>query len=453
MFNIMTITCTICKSRFEYSKGYFNPLTEVCAEWTTEECARFINLNPVFAFQNDFLDRICCNRQNMSNKVEEDDDPESMPNVCYSFLQNSPQLLCIVSALLRLTLVRLIDLHASSSTLVPTIALSLRFGHKRGDREYDPDVENLVVITIVPFAQTVIGYLKRVDQNSRQIQAILTLLGELLVQTIGPTCFTEFEQKYLTPENQILLQKLNHHFLKLQSHRSFDPRNLTAESSTQHFALARWTSPPLLKDLVSLCADINNTERAASSSVGILKLYERVSRAVPEKMYPANSLAYDDPVLSSIHMQLPLALLTADGLLHHFEAIQNAAWRCHPFYSDELQPPPQCASTIALEDRILEDIIKISDPIFSTVPAHHHADANKTENAANLNWLLEESDRGTQRIDIDAASKQFPFLPITDFTHEAQLEGSLTAPDAISSISLPAEPEGDFSGRQESQQQ
>ena len=354
-----------------------------------------------------------------------------------------------MSLLLRLNLARLIHLPASATTLIPTIALSLRMGVNESNRDYDPEMKQLVLITIVPFAKTVINFLTTADPSIPENKTILTLLGELLVQAIGPICSIEIDQNYLTPENQILIQKLRDYFHKFQTRRTFDPKNFTLEPTTKHFGLVRWTSPPLLKDLNSLCSDINTAVNAASSSIGLLKLYERVSRAVPEKMYPADSLAYDDPILSSIHMQLPLALLSADGMLHHFEELQNAAWRCHPFYSDELLPPPQCAAEVRLEEKI-RGIIKTVDPLFSTALDEDNSEGVRSKVLeSRFNWLLEDGSQHSRKTAIDSSpnlvSQSFP-----EFAHEAQSEGSVTAPDAISSISLFPEVEGEDSSRQES---
>ena len=146
---------------------------------------------------------------------------------------------------MRLNLAHLIHLPASAATLIPTIALSLRLDVNESNRDYDPEMKQLVLITIVPFAKTVINFLNTADPRIPEIKTILTLLGELLVQAIGPICSSEIDQNNLTPENQILIQKLRDYFHKFQAHRSFDPKTFTFEPATKHFNLVRWTSPPL----------------------------------------------------------------------------------------------------------------------------------------------------------------------------------------------------------------
>ena len=88
------------------------------------------------------------------------------------------------------------------------------------------------------------------------------------------------------------------------------------------------------------------------------------------------------------------------------------------------------------------------DPLFSTALDEDNSEGVRSKvSESRLNWLLEEGAQHSCNIAKDS-SPNF-FQSFREFAHEAQSEGSVTAPDAISSISLFPEVEGEDLIRQE----
>ena len=73
-----------------------------------------------------------------------------------------------------------------------------------------------------------------------------------------------------------------------------------------------------------------------TSQVGWLKF----SNLLPE--VNSNRYSSNNPMITSLHMQLIFYFLTGEALLKHFDNIQKLAWECHPLYRSDLAPPPHC---------------------------------------------------------------------------------------------------------------
>lgn len=189
------------------------------------------------------------------------------------------------------------------------------------------------------------------NKNGKESDSIniLKYICEIMYQLIGPLIICKIPDNHLQvpkKESYFKFLKISTVLLRCRLPTPLEFQNRA--QATSEFIISLWPTIPSVDELVSLFECMFKIVfPVVPNGFGALKFNKLIQQTSSCNIYPSPLNWHNDPVRNALHLQLPLSILIQDALLQHFPDLQRLAWKCHPLYSPNVEPPPHCRVSLS----------------------------------------------------------------------------------------------------------